>query len=116
MQNTDTITRIVMQPITISTAGDNIIVAGTPNQYIYVRQILLTTPGGAQVIELKDGSTVLTSQSMQMTAWLSKTQNQTLRSSSTASLETTSLSTFQQVLLCSVTLATATDYNLCLAF
>ena len=55
---TDSITRPVMQNISISTAGDNIIVASNPSQYIYIRQLLLTTPGGAQVIKIKDGSLV----------------------------------------------------------
>jgi hypothetical protein len=60
MQGVDSTTRPVMAPISISTAGDNVIVSGNPSQYIYVRQILLTTPGGAQTIEFKEGpSTVL---------------------------------------------------------
>lgn len=59
MQGVDSTTRPVMIPINISTAGDNVIIAGDPSQAIYIRQILLTTPGGAQVVELKDGATVL---------------------------------------------------------
>lgn len=59
MQGVDSTTRPVMQPIDISTAGDNIIVAGDPIQGIYVRQLLLTTAGGAQTITLKNGSTTL---------------------------------------------------------
>lgn len=57
--NYDSITRPIMIPISISAAGDNVVITGLPNQYIYVRQLLLTSPGGAQTITLKDGTTTL---------------------------------------------------------
>lgn len=58
MQGVDSITRPKMIPIDITAAGDNIIIPAS-DDLIYVRQLLLTAPGGANVIELKNGSEVL---------------------------------------------------------
>lgn len=62
MQNVDSITRPVMIPVTLSSSGDNTVIASSSINgefpFLYVRQIVLTAPGGAQDITIKDGSTV----------------------------------------------------------
>lgn len=54
----DTLTRPIMIPIEISDAGDNVIIAGTPDKYIYIRQLLLIADGGDNTVTIiADGGT-----------------------------------------------------------
>lgn len=54
----DTITRPIMESIDIDTAGDNIIISGSEEQYIYVRQLFLVADGGDNTVTvIADGGT-----------------------------------------------------------
>lgn len=59
MTTVDFASHPVMAPISISAAGDNIIVAGIPNNWIYIHQIALVADGGANLVTLKKGATDL---------------------------------------------------------
>jgi hypothetical protein len=55
----DTITRPVTEAIDIDTLGDNVIIQGTSDSYIYVRQLFLVADGGDNVITvISDGGEI----------------------------------------------------------
>ncbi len=53
----DVHTRKINEPITISDAGDNVIVTGTSDQWIYVHE-LVGDAAAAVTLEIKTGTTV----------------------------------------------------------
>jgi hypothetical protein len=54
----DVHTRKINAPITISSSGDNVIVAGTPDNWIYVHEII-GDAAAAVTLQIKSGATVL---------------------------------------------------------
>lgn len=65
MSTSDQAGHPIMIPISISAAGDNTIIAGLPQQWIYIHQILLIADGGANTITLKKNATNLSFVPMQ---------------------------------------------------
>jgi len=54
----DTITRPIMEAIDINAIGDNIIIPGSTEQYVYVRQLFLVADGGDNTVSIvADGGT-----------------------------------------------------------
>lgn len=54
----DTITRPIMQSVNISTIGNNVIISGASDRYVYIRQLFLVADGGDNTVTIiADGGT-----------------------------------------------------------